>query len=124
MSVLRSCLIKLCPNNKKLAPLGNIKIDEPDTPFEHGDGLEAASDGEGEGDVPFQQVVAVADTCDDEPTVPTLAPSSGPPASGGLDFAALEGKLAVAKSQADLGTLKVGVEGSAVAKKKAFKVCT
>jgi len=108
-----------------------MKIDEPDTPFEHGDGVEAASDDEedvavqGELEVGVQVgnngiEAKVAAAAEQKPTPSQTASLSD-------QWASLEGKLEAAASEADAGTLKVGAvkvaqEEGVRQKKKDFKV--
>ena len=107
-----------------------MKIDEPDTPFEHGDGVEAASDDEE--DVPVQgelEVVQVGKNGIEAKVAAAAEQKSTPSQIASLSdqWASLEGKLEAAASEADAGTLKVGAvkvaqEEGVRQKKKDFKV--
>mmetsp|Transcript_33270 Transcript_33270/g.68051 ORF Transcript_33270/g.68051 Transcript_33270/m.68051 type:complete len:171 (-) Transcript_33270:181-693(-) len=106
-----------------------MKIDEPDTPFEHGDGIEAA---DSDDELPVQEDLNLKQAKEKEKEMLRLYGGRGTektttaPASLADQWNSLAGKLEVAASEADAGTLKVGaikVEEQEVdqRKKSAFK---
>jgi len=107
-----------------------MKIDEPDTPFAYGgdDGLEEASDDDGTGEADISAVVGGQKRSEDAPAAepgPRSSQPLPPHALRGLDFGALEGKLAAVAAEAEKGELFTGndkAESDVAAKEKAFKV--
>ena len=99
-----------------------MKIEEPDTPFEPGDGMDGLE--EDFGDALVQEEVRVGGGLEPVP-VAQQAKKGGAAGGGGLDFSALEGKLGKVAKDAEQGKLFTGAdkaESDREAKKRAFKV--